>query len=150
MAATTRRRTPAAKPAGVVPAPAPERDAVLAYLRSLSRVDLRLLLGEVVEESAVEDLAPAYDVVGTDLVCHTYGGLRLSLVIPLATHQRFLDINADATQWPDQIAAWKSEVMPREVAEAIEREGERDFAADYQLAKWWARGLDVRLGKALS
>ena len=115
MAATTRRRTPAAKPAGD---PAPQR--------------------------------PDFEVVGDELVCHTYDDMRLSLVIPMARYQRFLDINADATMWPDQIAAWKSEVMPPEVAEAIDREGERDFAASFELAHQWARGLDVRLGKALS
>ncbi len=93
---------------------------------------------------------PDFEVVGDELVCHPYDDLRLSLVIPMARYQAFLDINADATQWPDQIAAWKSQVMPAEVVEAIDKEAEKDFAANFALARQWALGLDVRLGKALS
>lgn len=93
---------------------------------------------------------PDFEVIGDELVCHPYGDLRLSLVIPLAKYQAFLDINADATQWPDQFAAWREQVMPAEVVEVIEREGERDFAAAFTLTHQWGRGLDVRLGKALS
>lgn len=93
---------------------------------------------------------PDFEVIGDELVCHTYGDLRLSLVIPMARYQAFLDINTDATQWPDQIAAWKSQVMPAEVVEAIDREAAKDFAANFALARQWALGLDVRLGKALS
>lgn len=93
---------------------------------------------------------PDFEVIGDELVCHPYGDLRLSLVISMARYQAFLDINADATQWPDQIAAWKSQVMPAEVVEAIDREAEKDFAANFALARQWALGLDVRLGKALS
>lgn len=93
---------------------------------------------------------PDFEVVGTELVCHTYDDLRLSLVIPMAQYQAFLDINEDAATYPEQIAAWKARVMPAEVVEVIEREGERDSVAGYELAVQWGRGLDVRLGKALS
>lgn len=93
---------------------------------------------------------PDFEVDGDQLVCHTLGGLRLSLVIPMSVHQRFLEINNDAQAWPDQIQAWKDHVMPAEVVEAVNREGERDFAAGLALAYRWAWGLDVRLGKALS
>ncbi len=49
-----------------------------------------------------------------------------------------------------KIAAWKSDVMPQSVVEAIDKLGERDFAAGFEVARKWAWGLDERLGKALS
>lgn len=93
---------------------------------------------------------PDFEVVGDELVCHPYGDLRLSLVIPMATHAVYLEVNDTAATWPEQIAGWRERVMPAEVLEAIDREGERDFAAAIILARKWSWGLDVRLGKALS
>lgn len=93
---------------------------------------------------------PDFEVVGDELVCHPYGDLRLSLVIPMATHAVYLEINDTAETWPEQLAGWRERVMPAAVLEAINREGERDFAAAIKLTREWAQGLDVRLGKALS
>ena len=92
---------------------------------------------------------PDFEVVGDELVCHPYGDLRLSLVISMSNYQSFLDINDTASTSHEQIARWKG-IMPPEVVDAIDREAERDFAAGFTLARQWANGLDVRLGKALS
>lgn len=93
---------------------------------------------------------PDFEVVGDHLVCHPYDDLRLSLVISMSAYQRFLEIADAATTWAEQTKLWRDEVMPASVVEAIDQEAEKDFAAAIQLSTQWARGLDVRLGKALS
>lgn len=114
MAATTRRRTPAAKPAGE---PAPER--------------------------------PDFEVLGDELVCHPYGDLRLSLVVPMSVVERWTEINAAATTWREQLAAWQSEVIPADVLATIKEATAGDGIAEIALCRQWSDGLDVRLGKAL-
>ena len=69
---------------------------------------------------------PDFEVVGDELVCHPYDDLRLSLVIPVPR------------------------ATPAGVGEAPDREAERASVPNAALARQWALGLDVRLGKALS
>ena len=93
---------------------------------------------------------PDFEVVGDELVCHKYGDLRLSLVVSMAKYQEWVNVDNEFEDWPETIVAWQERAMPDDVREAIRRESERDFAANFELSKQWGYGLAVRLGKALS
>lgn len=93
---------------------------------------------------------PDFEVVGDDLVCHTFGGLRLSLVVPLPVLDRWTEINIAATGWREQVAAWQAEIIPADVLAMIREAAGGDGVKEIALCRGWSDGLDVRLGKALS
>ena len=99
---------------------------------------------------APEPEHPDFEVVGDDLVCHLYGDLRLALVVPLPTVDRWTEINVAATGWREQVAAWQAEIIPVDVLATIREAAGGDGVREVELCRQWSAGLDVRLGKALS
>ena len=92
---------------------------------------------------------PDFEVVGDVLVCHDMDDLRLSLVVPMAKVERWMEINAEAKSWQEQLAGWQTEIMPADVLAAIRSAAKGDGILEIKLSRQWSDGLDVRLGKAL-
>lgn len=93
---------------------------------------------------------PDFEVVGDELVCHPYDDLRLSLVLPMPTIDRWTEINSTAGGWREQVAGWQAEIIPADTLAAIKTAAGGDGIREIELCRQWSAGLDVRLGKALS
>ena len=93
---------------------------------------------------------PDFEVVGDELVCHTYGDLRLSLAVDFPTIDRWTEINASSETWREQFTGWQAEIIPADVLTQIKAAAAGDGIREIELCRQWSAGLDVRLGKALS
>lgn len=100
--------------------------------------------------AAEAEPTPEFEVVADQLVCHSFDGLRLPLVIPMPVVERWMQINAEAKTWQKQLEGWRAEVIPAEVLATIQAAAEGDGMREIELLRRWSWGLDVRLGKALS
>lgn len=93
-----------------------------------------------------------YEVVGDELVCRLPDGeRRLSLSVPMPAVELFWEITSAATVGArEQVVRFHDEVMPEDARRAVDEIGAKDGVLRLEMIVQWAKGLDVRLGKALS
>lgn len=119
----------------------PSAEAVRDYLKTLTVSEVQDILAEVEKDE--------FEVVEDVLVCHKYGGIRLSLSVAMPVLDRWSEINTSAEDWKVQLDQWRTDVIPAAVLEQIVAAAGGDSIKEIELCRRWSAGLNARLGKAL-
>lgn len=135
------RKSPAAKSAGDTKA-----EQAIEYIKSLDYDQAYSLFIQTLADARDR----SFDVRGDRVVLHEYGDAQLSLKVSGPAIDSFMKINAEASTWPEQVDAWKAEVIPADVLDAIDALADGDGVNVIDICTLWIKGLDVRLGKAHS